>query len=167
MKINYFPQKLKPRLTRHRRGSILLEAVAALVLLTVAGLILLKGSLNVLAPRQWSLVQNITDSHMTFEKAYAERIPFAELTASDSPWPAYPTKDSSAVVFGTLPGGRNISGTVIRTRFPDSNNLPAYGGTGTLTTNPAEMQVWKLQTLVLYKIAGRDYVKNRTIIRSQ
>ena len=68
---------------------------------------------------------------------------------------------------GTLPGGRNLSGRVIRSRKPDANNLPVHGGGGTTTTNPAEMQVWTLQSLVVYEINNREYVKTRTIVRSQ
>lgn len=150
-----------------RTGSVLIEAVAALVLLTVAGLTLLKGSLNTLAPRQWALIQNITDAHLTYEEAYSNRIPFEDLTAGGSPWPIYPIKSTTSVVLGTLPGGSEVTGTVIRTRRPDPINLPAHGGIGTAATNPAEMQIWQVQTHLLYKIGGRDYRKTRVCVRSQ
>jgi hypothetical protein len=139
----------------------------ALMLLSAASLIILKGSLNIIAPRQWTLVQNISDSYLTYEKAYAERISFEDLTSAGSPWPAYPAKAETAVNFGSLPGGRTLTGQVIRTRIPDVNNLGIHGGTGTLETNPAEMQVWKLQSHVLYSVNGKEYVKSRTIVRSQ
>lgn len=167
MNTNLSSPGFKPTLSRLRAGSVLLEAVAAMVLLSIAGLALLKGSLNTLAPRQWALVQNITDAHLTYEKAYADRIPFSELTAVGSPWPVYPNKATSSVVLGTLPGGTSVSGTIVRTRIPDPINLPVHGGSGTTASNPAEMQVWQVQTLVLYKIGGRNYVKSRISMRSQ
>jgi hypothetical protein len=141
--------------------------MAALSILSVVGLMTLKGTMNILVPRQWTMVQNISDSYMTFEKAYAERISFEELTGPGSPWPVYPAKSQFTVTLGTLPGGRTLSANIIRTRMPDSNNLAGFGGTGTLTTNPAEMQVWKLQSHVTYKVSSRDYVKSRTVVRSQ
>lgn len=139
----------------------------ALMILSVVGLMVFKGTINILAPRQWTLVQNISDSYLTFEKAYAERIAFEELTGNTSPWPVYPAKNQSTVTMGTLPGGRTLSATVMRTRIPDSNNLPAFGGSGTVATNPAEMQIWKLQSHIVYDVNGREYVKSRTVVRSQ
>lgn len=146
---------------------MLVEATVALVILSVASLVILKGTMNILAPRQWTMLQNVSDAYLTYEKAYAQRVPFAELTASSSPWPAYPAKSEMAVTLGTLPGGRTLSANVIRTRIPDPNNFPAYGGEGTNVTNPAEMQTWKLQSHITYSISGRDYVKSRTIVRTQ
>ena len=144
-----------------------METVITMVILTVVGLVLFKGALSTLAPRQWSLVQNVSDAYLTYEKAYAERIPFTDLTDTTSPWPVFPDKTDQTVVMGTLPGGQGLTGRVIRTRKPDANNLPANGGSGTTATNPAEMQVWTLQSLVVYKINEREYVKTRTIVRTQ
>ena len=144
-----------------------METVIAMVILTVVGLVLFKGALSTLVPRQWALVQNVSDAYLTNEKAYAERIPFTELTDSGSPWPVFPNKAEETVVMGTLPGGSTLSGRVIRSRKPDSNNLPAHGGSCTSATNPAEMQVWTLQSLVVYEINNREYVKTRTIVRTQ
>lgn len=152
---------------RLRRGSVLIEAMMALTILAVVGLMLLKGSTNILVPRQWTMVQNVSDAYLSFEKAYAQRIPFEELTAAGSPWPVYPAKAQTSITMGTLPGGRTLGATLIRTRIPDTNNLAAFGGSGTTATNPAEMQTWKLQSHVTYSISGRDYVKSRTIVRTQ
>lgn len=139
----------------------------ALSILTALGLILLKLSLNALSPRQWTLQQAITDAHMSYEGAWAERIPFETLSGSGSPWPQYPSQSSSQVEMGKLPGGRAITATVIRTRMADSNNLPAFGGTGTSTTNPSGMVVWKVMSIARYQVGGRTYVKSRTVIRFQ
>ena len=139
----------------------------ALVILTIVGLSLFKGALNTLAPRQWTLSQNITDAYLTYEKAYAERIPFDELTATASPWPVYPDKIEETATIGTLPGGRVLTAKVIRTRKPDTNNFPAYGGVGTAETNPSELQAWILQSLLVYEVNDREYVKTRSIVRTQ
>lgn len=141
--------------------------MVALVILSVVGILLLKGTMNILVPRQWTLVQNITDAYLTYEKAYAQRIPFEDFTSAGSPWPAYPAKTSVTVPIGTLPGGRTLTADVTRTRIADPNNLPAFGGSGTSVTNPAEMQTWKLQSHVVYTISGREYIKSRTIVRTQ
>ena len=116
------------------RGSVLIEATVALVVLSVASLMVLKGTMNILAPRQWTMVQNVSDAYLTYEKAYAQRVPFDTLTAVSSPWPVYPAKSETAVTLGILPGGRTLNANVIRTRIPDANNFPAYGGTGTTST---------------------------------
>lgn len=156
----------KPR-TR-RAGSLLVEAGAALSILTFVGLMMLEMSLNILTPRQWSLQQTITDAYMTYERSYAERIPFENLLESDSPWPAYPaTSTVTNVELGRLPGDRPIYGTITRTRIPSDNNYPIDGGNGTVDSNPAAMNVWKVQSIVTYSISGRNYAKSRTVLRSQ
>lgn len=136
-------------------------------LLTFIGLILLKLSLNILTPRQWAVQQTVTNAYMTYERAYAERIPFENLVDTDSPWPAFPNTASETVEFGHLPGGRVITGSVTRTRIASDNNFPIDGGSGTIDTNPASMKVWKVQSIATYTIQGRNYAKSRTVLRSQ
>lgn len=157
-----------------RRGMVLLESMLALSILTVIGLTLLKLSLNVLHPRQWALQQTVTDAYMTFERALAERVPFENLLANDSLWPAYPTVATTAnVEIGRLPGGQVIRGTVTRTRFADSNNYPIDGGDSSrtrdqaLAANPAAIKIWKAQSVLTYQIGTRTYAKTRTVLRSQ
>jgi hypothetical protein len=155
-----------------------MEAMMALSILTVLGLTLLKLSMNILAPRQWVLQQTVTDAYMTYERAYAERIPFESLLASDSPWPASTAttinKTTTIVEVGRLPrvlpdfpNGVPITGTVTRTRMPDTGNYPIDGGTGSTNTNPAAMKVWKVQSVLTYKIGKNTYAKSRTVLRSQ
>lgn len=154
----------------------------ALSLLTVLGLVLLKLSLNILSPRQWILQQVVTDAYMSYERAYAERIPFDSLIAGDSPWPASSAttinKATTVVEVGRLPAllpdypdGVPITGVVTRTRFPDTGNYLADGGTvdpnTTPNTNPAAMKVWKVQSVLTYKVGKRTYAKSRTVLRSQ
>ena len=113
------------------------------------------------------LQQTLTDAYITYERAYAERIPFDDLLAASSPWPAFPTTNTSVVEIGRLPGDRPVTGTVTRTRLPDPGNYPADGGTGSLATNPAAMKVWKVQSVLTYSVGNRQYSKSRTVVRSQ
>lgn len=146
---------------------LLFESAMALSILTVIGLILLKLSLNVLHPRQAGLQQVLTDAYMTYERAYAERVPFEDLVAASSPWPVFPASRSETVEIGRLPGNRPVTGTVTRFRIADPANYPIDGGTGTVATNPAAMKTWRVQSIVTYTIGGRPYMKSRTVLRSQ
>lgn len=146
---------------------LLIEAGISLSILTFVGLMLLKLSLNILQPRQWGIQQTLTDAYLTYERSYAERIPFENLTANDSPWPQFPATSAVAVEIGRLPGNRPIYGTVTRTRVADTNNYAIDGGSGTLVTNPAAMKVWKVQSVVTYTVGSRNYAKSRTVLRAQ
>jgi hypothetical protein len=146
---------------------VLVEAMLSLSILTLLGLLLLKLSLNILQPRQWVLQQTVSDAYMTFERSFAERIPFENLLAADSPWPHFPNTSTTAVEIGRLPGNRLITGTVTRTRMADTGNFPIDGGSGTVATNPAAMKIWKAQSVLTYQIGGRTYAKSRTVLRSQ
>ena len=139
----------------------------SLSILTVLGLVLLKLSLNIVHPRQWIMQQTLTDAYLTLERAKAERITFSDLLANNSSWPVYPTIATTAVEIGRLPGNVALTGNVMRTRIADSNNYVIDGGTGTPTTNPAAMKVWKVQSVLTYTIGNRTYAKSRTVIRSQ
>jgi type II secretory pathway pseudopilin PulG len=152
---------------KRRSGFVLVEATVCLSILAVLGILLLKLSLNVLSPRQWALQQALSDAYLTFERAFAERVPFDELTSVDSPWPAHPLLATQNVEIGRLPGGRVVTGTITRTRLADPENYPVDGGTGTTATNPAAMKVWRVQSVLRYEIGGRTYLKSRTVIRSQ
>ena len=159
--------KTPPQKKHLRRGLLLIEMVFAISLLSAIGLIIFSSSLDLMAPRQWVLHQNVADSYMTFEEARAARISFEEFTETTSPWPVFPDTSSEDVEIGILPGGRPINGTVVRTRTPDPNNLPAAGGTGSATTNPAEMESWQLESHLTYRIGEQTYVKSRTTVRTQ
>jgi hypothetical protein len=150
---------------------MLVEAMMALSLLTVLGLVLLKLSLNILHPRQWILQQTLTDAYMTYERAFAERVPFETLTGANSPWPMSTpgaiNTVSTQVQIGRLPGGNLVTGTVARTRFPDPGNFPVDHGAGDEATNPAAMKIWRVQSVLTYRIGDRTYLKSRTVLRSQ
>ncbi len=157
----------KPR--RLQSGFVLVEATAAISLLAVVGVVLFSLMMNVITPRQYAFQQVLSDAYLTFERAQAERVPFETLLSSDETlWPVFPdvaTVDD--VEIGTLPGGTVVTGSVIRTRYPDESNYPADGGTGTDVTNPAAMKIWRVQSVLRYTIANRTYVKSRTVIRAQ
>ena len=147
----------------------------SLSILTVVGLCLLKLSLNILAPRQWVLQQVVSDAYMTYERAYAERIPFENLLASDSPWPdiASASRTSSTEVeIGRLPGNSVITGTITRTRTIDQN-YPVYSGNDpneaakAKEINPSAMKIWKVQSILTFHVGSRTYTKSRTVLRSQ
>jgi type II secretory pathway pseudopilin PulG len=162
-----FPDVSAFRKSRSRRAFVLIEATLSMAILTIVGLVLLKLSLNVLHPRQWALQQTVTDAYMTYERAYAQRVSFESITSSTSPWPIYPDASEETIELGRLPGNRPITGTVFRSRTADPGNLPKDGGTGTTGSNPAGMKVWRLQSVVSYQIGGRQYIKSRTVVRSQ
>ena len=159
--------RTRPGWSRRIGGSVLLEATYAMTFLAGLSLILLKLSINVTAPRQWTLQQTVSDAYITYEKAWAQRLPFADLLDTDSPWPEFPQKSEVQVELGKLPGGSPIYGTVIRTRVPDTNNFPVDGGSGTVTSNPSGMRVYNFQSLLTYTVGDRQYVKSRTVVRSQ
>ena len=146
---------------------MLLETTMSLVVLTVVGLSLLKLSINITAPRQWTLQQTISDAYMTYEKALAQRADFETLSGDDSPWPEFPASANHQVELGRLPGGSPIMGTVTRTRAADPNNYPVDGGTGTLASNPAGTEGWRLQSILRYEVGDVSYAKLRTVVRSQ
>ncbi len=140
----------------------------AMSLLSVTGLLLLKLSLNVIHPRQYSLQQVLSDSYLTVERSLAERLPFEDLVSNTSLWPMYPeTATTQNVYMGKLPGGKSVYGTLTRTRMPDAENYPIDGGTGTVAINPAAMKIWRVQSIIRYKISDRTYLKSRTVVRSQ
>lgn len=165
MSVNTTAVLRKPRCAR--RGFLLVETAISMSILVFIGLMLLKLSLNILYPRQWTMQQVVSDAYMTYERAYAERVPFNEAVAAGSPWPWFPDVATEEVEMGRLPGGRPLMGTVTRTRIPDPNNFPIDGGEGTSATNPASMKVWRLQSIVSYEVGSRRYLKSRTVIRSQ
>lgn len=137
----------------------------SLSILTVIGLLILKLSMNILLPRQWTLQQTLSDAYLTYEKAYAQRIPFEDLSGAASPWPEQPRNTASVVEIGRLPGGTPLSATVFRTRIADPNN--PVDGQPLAALNPAAMKIWRLQSVLSYRVGTKTYVKSRTVVRAQ
>lgn len=157
------------RLSRTRknseRGSALIEIAVSYGLLVVVALLTLKASINTSASQAWTVKQAMTDAYLTREVALSQRIPFDDITGSSSLWSLSPAVSTSTVIMGKLPGGREVTGTLHRTRIPDPNNLPTAGGSGTGTSNPGGTEGWKLQSLLSYQIGEKTYVKSRTTLR--
>lgn len=161
------PSSRTPAAGWRRRGSALAEAALALSMLLVLSLVMMRGSLNALSGRQWTIMQNLSDAYMTFEVARAERVPFEDFLDENSPWPQSPDTADEVVEIGRTMGGVVITATVTRTRVPDEGNLPEAGGTGTPETNPARMEAYRLQSHLTYNVGSRSYVKSRTVVRSR
>ena len=79
------------------------------MILSVVGIMLLKGTTNILAPRQWTMVQNVSDAYLTFEKAFAQRIPFEDLTPESIELP-----------------GRRPGGGYVRPPMSEQTFVPQY-----------------------------------------
>ena len=150
-----------------KTGSMLVEITVAISLLVFLAMFLLKGNLTTLEAGNWTIAQNMTDSYVTYEKAYAEQVPFEDFLSVSSDWPLYPSKAEQVVEVGKYPGGNAFSGTVIRTRIPDSKNLVADGGSGDDVTNPSGMEIWRLKSVLIYQVNGKDYQKVRTVVRAR
>ena len=143
---------------RHRSGSFLIEAIVALALLFAIAMILFSGTIDIITSRNWTIHQNFSDAYLTYEEAYAKRIPFDDLLTSSSPWGI--TNQETNVLIGKTHGGQQVTGTVKRIRTADPSNSDA-------ANNPAAMETYILYSVLTYRIGGNDYAKNRTIIRTR
>lgn len=157
--------RISHRKKRKLRGSALIEISLSYATLVIVALLTLKATVNATSNQAWTVKQSMTDAFIMRETALASRIPFSEITGSTSPWANSPGITTSTVTIGKLPGGQPVTATLHRTRIADSNNLAAAGGVGTLATNPAESEAWKLQSLLVFTVGQRNYVKSRTVLR--
>ena len=158
--------KLRPKHTILRqRGSALIEVAVAYGTLATVALLTLKAAVNTTSSQAWTVKQSMSDAYLTRETALASRVPFDDVTSDGSLWALYPNVTTSTVEIGKLPGGAPVIAVLHRTRIPDSNNLASAGGTGTNNTNPGGTEAWKLQSLLVYSIGQKEYVKTRTALR--
>jgi len=148
-----------------QRGSALIEIAVSYGTLVMIAVISLKASINVSSSQTWTVKQAMTDAYMTREVALASRVPFDQITVSGSLWPLSPETASSTVEIGKLPGGDSVTAQLHRTRIPDPNNFPSAGGSGDESSNPAATEAWKLQSLLVYDVGDKEYVKTRTTLR--
>jgi len=142
-----------------KKGSFLIEMTVAMTLLVAIAMILLTGTLDMLAPRKWTIYQNYSDAYLTYEEAYSKRIPFDDLISATSPWKTAVQQED--VIMGKDYNGQNVTGTIQRIleAGPDNDNA--------LNTNPAEMETYILYSVLTYKIGDKDYVKTRTSVRTR
>ncbi len=153
------------RARRRQRGSALIEIAVSYGTLVVVGILTLKAAINTSSSQAWTIKQTMSDAYLTRETALASRMPFDDITANGSLWELYPAVTTSTVVIGKMPGGNATTAALHRTRIPDSNNLVSAGGSGTVLTNPGATEAWKLQSLLVYTIGDKEYVKTRTSLR--
>ena len=148
------------------RGVALFEVTLSLATLIIIALVALKASLNVVEAQRWTLIQSLSDAYLTREVARANRIPFSELkNPLETQWPTYPESTSEEVEIGRLPGAIPVEAKLIRTKYPARQNLISKGGELTIPENPTRMETWLIKSFLSYRLAGRDYVKSRTIVR--
>lgn len=136
-------------------------------MLVIVALIGLKASLNAAAGQAWTVKLAMSDAYLTRENALASRMPFDDIIGASSPWALSPGVTTSTVVIGKLPGGADVTATLYRTRVPDQNNLPSAGGSGTAISNPSSFESWRLQSVLVYRVNDRDYMKSRTTVRTR
>jgi len=157
--------RLTAHIRRKQAGAALVEISVSYAALVIVGLLSMKAAMNVSSSQAWTVKQSMTDAYMTREIAVARRIPFDDAITNGSPWPQFPSVSTSTVVIGRLPGGSEVTATIHRTRLPDPNNRTTAGGTGNGTTNPANTEAWRLQSILAYQIADKSYIKTRTTLR--
>ncbi len=136
-------------------------------MLVIVGLISMKSWLNAATGQAWTVKQAMSDAYLTRESALASRTPFDTVTGGSSSWALSPSVSTSTVTIGRLPGNLAVTATLHRTRIPDSNNLSSAGGSGTAATNPNGFESWRLQSILVYTVNGRQYVKSRTVVRTR
>jgi len=191
-RIQRLPRLQPPRKRTPRRGTIMLEITLAITLLLFASLFVLQTNLQTIRPRNWAMVQALTDAYMTEHLAYAEAIDFTLLTSSvttadaeatitaaatdptalTSPWPVFPAQLQQNVTVGTLPilgnaTGIPITGVLRQTRKPSPINLSTTPTAAELALNPAQIESWILESHLEYRIGNRTYVKSRSTVRTR
>jgi hypothetical protein len=147
------------RQRRHRsqRGSLLLEVSVAMGVAAFVALLVMKASLLAISNTGWTVMQTMSDAYLSRETALSNRVPVADLTGPGSLWPDVSAPAQTAVTLGKLAGGKVVSGTL--TRFRVDETPP--GETDTT------LAVWRLHSVLTYRIGDEDYVKSRTTLRMQ
>lgn len=156
------PLALRPVLHQRkirRDGNVLVEVSLAMAFAVFLALLAMRGSLLAISSNQWTIMQTLTDAYLTRETALSVRVPWADLTAADSPWPeqgvAVPAQQ--AVTLGRLPGGRQVNAQL--TRFRVNATQADQTDTG--------ISAWRLHSILDYTVGGQRYVKSRSTLRAQ
>ncbi len=146
--------------TQIRQGSLLIEVSVALGLTTMLALVLMRASLLAISGNQWSTMQTLTDAYLSRETALANRLPFVEVAGQGSAWPA-PVGDATAVneqtvTLGKLPGGQGVSAILKRFRTWEADSESSVA-----------LAVWRLHSVLIYRIGEDEYTKSRSTLRVQ
>jgi len=147
------------------QGSALVDVAVSYATLVIVALLTLKASITAASTQAWTVRQAMSDAYLTRESALAQRIPFDRINSDTSLWSLSPDVSTSTVTIGRLPGNRSVIATLHRTRIPSPNNLSSAGGSGNSNTNPSGSEAWRLQSILVYEVHGREYVKSRTTLR--
>jgi hypothetical protein len=106
-------------------------------------------------------MQTLTDAYLTRETALAHRVPVADLTSVETKWPDAAVDDPPRLVqtveLGKTAGGHAVNGTLTRYRVNETPEDNADTG----------ISVWRLHSILTYKIGDADYVKSRSTLRMQ
>ena len=139
---------------------MLVEVSLGMGLASVLALILMKASLLAVSNNQWTIMQTMTDAYLTRETALSHRVPMADLTGAESAWPdaaGDPARSVQTVSLGKTAGAHPVSATLTRFRV---NETPADDAdTG--------IAVWRLHSILTYKVGENEYVKSRATLRIQ
>lgn len=138
-----------------------MEVSLGMGLASALALILMKASLLALSNNQWTIMQTLTDAYLTRETALSHRVPVADLTGPDSPWPDQvaddPPRSVQTVSLGKTAGGHPVSATLTRFRV---NETPA-------DDTDTGIAVWRLHSVLTYMVGDDEYVKSRATLRIQ
>lgn len=145
-------QRLRPH------GSLLIEVSAALALTAALALIMMRASLLAISGNQWTIMQTLTDACLSRESALANRLPFADLTASQSAWPdiAVDPVPELTVTLGRVAGGQAMQGTLRRFRAAE-----------VASNAETPLTVWRLHSVLSYRVGSQEYLKSRSTLRLQ
>jgi len=145
-------QRLRPH------GSLLIEVSASLALTSALALIIMRSSLLAISGNQWTIMQTLTDAYLSRESALANRLPFADLTASQSAWPdiAVDPVPELNVTLGRVAGGQEMQGTLRRFRAAE-----------VASNTETPLTVWRLHSVLSYRIGSQEYLKSRSTLRLQ
>ncbi|SKA82460.1 hypothetical protein SAMN02745166_00912 [Prosthecobacter debontii] len=152
---------MKKVLHRHpqRGGSLLIELSVALGVTTFLALLMMRSSLLAISGNQWTVMQTLTDAYLSRESALANRLPFAQVEAENSPWPELADQGSASeqtVTIGRLAGGRPVTAVLKRCRTAE-----------TAQNADLTLDVWRLHSALIYEIGDKSYTKSRSTLRVQ
>ncbi len=145
-------QRLRPH------GSLLIEVSAALALTCALALIIMRASLLAISGNQWTIMQTLTDAYLSRESALSNRLPFADLTATQFAWPdiAVDPVPELTVTLGRIAGGQEMQGTLRRFRTAE-----------VASNTETPLTVWRLHSLLSYRVGSQEYLKSRSTLRLQ
>ena len=152
------PFRKAPRL---RKGSVILEASIGLAFASVLTLLLLKGSMVSLSSNQWTILQTLTDAYLTKETALANRVPLEDVLVAGSQWPNpttdLPPHNVMTVTLGKMAGGIVVQGQLTRYHTNETQSDDAS----------TSSNVYRLYSVLSYRVNGKDYYKTRSTVRMQ